>query len=279
MFFLFGVSGVLLLLNFYHKIRSCISSVIANDTIINIGLKGFLYYTKLQLSFYQSYAFYYDNNDFFRHSINYMQTGYNMMISNMYNYKIEEVDAHWMNVTMVFRCNNDYARKIVPKMIENYDIVHNHENKEITDMVFQQKLMYFNHPDDANITICNPMIMYLIKYHDTYLCKHNCHGIYEQWCSDMKPVNDPFFEIEYVDESNNITQSIDLPRSFFIENNEILSYAFLRRWFDYIYTDNSFVFNDEYVINMTDDSFETVTITRNEYVLLESTGYSIQKIK
>lgn len=279
MFFLIGISSVLFIIKFCDGIKDVISKAIRHDTIIDIGTKIFLYYTKVNTNISELYAFYYDNNVFFRHSVNYMQIGYNTIISNMYSYKIEPVDANWLNIVMIFCYNNDSRPKIVPKMIENYDMVYNHENKEITDMVIHRKMLYFNHPDNTTASLSNPMIMYLMKYHDKYLCKHNCHGIHQQWCSEMNIVSNPFFEIEYIDESNNITYSIDLPRGFFVENNELLSIAFLKRWFEYTYTDDLFVFNDDYVVNITDDSFETISLTKNEYILLGSAGYSIQKIK
>lgn len=279
MFFLIGISSVLFIIKFCHGIKDVMSKAICHNAIMDIGTKLFLYYTKVDTNISELYAFYYDNNVFFRHSVNYMQIGYNTIISNIYDYKIEPVDVNWLNIVMTFCCNNDSPQKIVPKMIENYEVVYNHKNKEITDMVFHRKMLYFNHPDDTTVSSTNPMIMYLMKYHDKYLCKHDCHGIYQQWCSEMKIVSNPFFEIEYVDKTNDITHSIDLPRSFFVENNELLSIAFLKRWFEYTYTDNTFVFNDDYVVNITDDSFETISLTKNEYILIGSAGYSIQKIK
>lgn len=279
MFFLFGISSLILVFKLYDTLHELLKKIDSNNVVADVGLKGFLLYTKMQSRFSQIYDMCYENDIFFRDYMNYLHIGYNRIITAMYNYKKEPVDANWIHISMLFRCNNDSSRKIVPKLIENYDIIHNRKDRNLTDMIVHRKMLFFNHANDLPIPSTNFMTMYLMKYYDKYLCKHNCYGMFQQWCSKMKTVNNPFFEIEYTDEENGVSYTIDIPKSYFVENNELLSFVFLKRWFDYSYTEDDFVFNEDYIINITDDSFDTLTLTRNEYILLTDKGYSIEKIK
>lgn len=279
MYFLFGISSILTVIKLYGHIAETLHKMMDNTTIVNIGIKGFMLYTRLQTNLSKMYSSCYEHDDFFRHAMNCVEMGYNGIVTNMYNYKKEPVDANWINISMLFRHNNDSSRKIVPKLIESYDMVHNHKSKQITDMVIHRKMLYFNHADTPNQVSTDPMTMYVVKHGNKYLCNHHCFRLYEQWTSSMNTVNNPFFEIEYIDKESDFSCTIDLPRNYFIENNEILSIAFLKRWFDYNYMHESFTFNDDYQLSITDDAFDNITLDRMDYIVLKTSGYSIEKTK
>ena len=78
--------------------------------------------------------------------------------------------------------------------------------------------------------------------------------------------------------------NIDLPKNFFIDGNEILSNAFIKRFIDYNimrgYSPNEkYLYSINYSIEVLDFCFSAHTLDKNSYILLSDSDFTIQRIK
>ena len=94
---------------------------------------------------------------------------------------------------------------------------------------------------------------------------------------NIKSVPNCFIVIEYKNVDTLDTCEIDLPRNVFIENNEILSNTFIKRWIDYNNIPCSY--SNNYLVTITDENFNVFRMRKNNYILLLSSGYTVEEIK
>ena len=91
-----------------------------------------------------------------------------------------------------------------------------------------------------------------------------------------KFVSNPFIEIIYVNLDNNQSTEIELDKSYFVNDNDILSTVFLKRYFDYRSNGKKFIFSQNYQLHITNFNFEDILINKNQYVNLGDNKYTIE---
>ena len=151
------------------------------------------------------------------------------------------------------------------------------DSEDISNMVIHNTLKPYSNENSEGMSNIEIKNFYMLKYNNLYLCTHNKRRLFDSWNGFMETTNNPFFEVEYNDNKYQI--SIDIPKSYFIVGNELLSSIFLKRWFDYTVMPDDFIFTNNYTIKITDEDFNEFELKNNEYILLNQNGYSIQKIK
>ena len=239
----------------------------------NIALQGILLYNKGFTFITECLNDIYKNNEDIHITVDFFYNLYLSVYGNLNNVKVEPFGNYWFLLSTMYLDRNENTYKLV----ENYQHIHFNKNEDISNMVIHNMLKPYskeNSEDTSNIDIKN---FYMLKYNNSYLCTHNKRRIFDSWNGLMETTSNPFFEVEYNDNKYQI--SIDIPKSYFIVGNEILSSIFLKRWFEYTVMPDDFIFTNDYTIKITDDDFNEIEIKNNEYILLNQNGYSIQKIK
>ena len=86
-------------------------------------------------------------------------------------------------------------------------------------------------------------------------------------------------EVTDLFENKDIEETVDIsiPKSHFIENNEILSLSYLKRYFSY--EEITFPFSTNYALTVCDSNLNSVTINTKQYILLLKDGYTVEDIK
>ena len=186
----------------------------------------------------------------------------------MNNYLIEPCEQNWYNRVIIYDKHynldgsfSDFA------LIEDYNTISYNTNREMMKKVFEIELRKYNNNSASTPSSINLKELYIIKFNDYYIYKL-CSKSLSESIINIKPVSNPFFSITYTDNKYYFSIELDLPKSIFISGNEILSCAFIKRWFDYSIMDSIFQFHNHYIIEMTDDNFEEVSIDSNKYILL-----------
>ena len=91
-----------------------------------------------------------------------------------------------------------------------------------------------------------------------------------------KFVSDPFMEIIYVNLDNGQSTEIELDKSYFVNDNDILSTVFLKRYFDYRSNEKNFIFSQNYQLQIINFNFEDILINKNQYINLGDNTYTIE---
>lgn len=248
----------------------------------NIALQSILLYNKGFTFVTECLNTIYKNNEDIHITVDFFYNLYLSVYGNLNNVKVEPFGNYWFLLSTMYLDRRENIYKLdrsenIYKLVENYQHIHFNKNEDISNMVIHNMLKPYskeNSEDTSNIDIKN---FYMLKYNNLYLCTHNKRRLFDIWNSEMNSISNPFFEVEYHDNYCHVT--IDIPKSYFIVGNEILSSIFLKRWFDYTIMSDEFVFTNNYTIKITDDNLDEFELTNNEYILLNQNGYSIQKIK
>jgi hypothetical protein len=82
-----------------------------------------------------------------------------------------------------------------------------------------------------------------------------------------------FISLEYTHPDMTDSIIIELDKYVYYENNVLLTPLFVKRCLEYQYL--PYKFDDDYIINIMDSKLKFVTITNNDYILLEKDSYSI----
>ena len=77
----------------------------------------------------------------------------------------------------------------------------------------------------------------------------------------------------YVSYNNKV--QIKLPSNIMLEDNDILSYLFVRHYMNINH--KAMVFDENYVLSCVDFQYHTFTLDRNSYVRLYSTSYNVHE--
>lgn len=217
----------------------------------------------------------YKNNVFMHNSMNLLHYSYAYLHSYMNNYLIEPCEQNWYNRVIIYDKHynldgsfSDFA------LIEDYNTISYNTNQNMMKKVIEFALRKYNNSLSTPSCI-NLKELYIIKFYDYYIYKL-CSKSLSESILNIKPVSNPFFSITYTDNKYFFSIDLDLPKSLFISGNQILSCAFIKRWFDYSIMDSIFQFHTHYIIEMTDDNFEDVSIDSNKYILLTDDGYTIK---
>lgn len=87
-----------------------------------------------------------------------------------------------------------------------------------------------------------------------------------------------FLCVEYVHPEMKSPISLNIPASYFLVGNELLSMAFVRRILEYKSVFTSFVFDEKYVVNVIDATVIQHRITCRNYIVLEKDTLRVVEI-
>lgn len=237
------------------------------DTLFQI----FLYYNKAKVELSYIFNHYYSNYYYFKLICDYTSYSTLKINSFIYDYPIEPIQKNWINKIILFDCKNTHCNTV--NLIEHYDYIDSEEN------VSEHILEKLNNVSDFT-TISNleqVQFLYMIKYDKYYIYKMTTTFLLNENILTIKSVPNCFLVIEYKNEDTQDTCEIDLPRNVFIENNEILSNTFLKRWIDY--NNIACSYSNNYLVTITDENFNIFRMKKNNYILLLSSGYTVEEIK
>ena len=226
-----------------------------------------------------SFEQYYNNNSKFKFIYDLVYYLGLLFDSYAFNYPTEPFNKYWMNSVII--CNPDNSNN--SQFLENYETIPyqlEYDEKEVKNCLID--LFEENKRFNIKINIDCIESLFIIKYNDKYIFKTNLYKIKKDDILDRKKVSNPFFEIKYTNLDSGFYTIIELPKSYLVDGNEILSNAFIKRYIDYYlscdYKDN-YLYSSNYSIEITDFCFNSQTLDKNKYVLLSDTDFTIQKIK
>lgn len=82
-----------------------------------------------------------------------------------------------------------------------------------------------------------------------------------------------FLTVEYSHPDMKDAIGLELPKSIFLKENEILSPAFIYRWL--LYQPREFVFDDKYTIQIIDNNIEMASLKYPEYIRILEKSYVV----
>lgn len=127
----------------------------------------------------------------------------------------------------------------------------------------------------SNIFSCENTFLLTMKVDGKTISR--MHGVDRQdYSISGEKVRTHFLSIEYRHPAMESTIVIELDPSLYLVGNEILSAGFIERYLEY--QDVAFVFDTEYVLDIMDSKIKMLTLTSDQYVVLDKTEYRVIRV-
>lgn len=267
----------------YNYFNNLLKMFLENMTFLtNIVIGLFTFYNNCLTTVKYTFENYYNNNKNFRFLFDITSYFYILFDSYIHDYPVEPLSQHWVN-SIIF-CIQD-NNKNNNQFLEHYETIpyqleYNDEDVKETLIELLEENKKFNIKTSLDC-IEN---LFIVKYNNKYIFKTNLNNLKANEILDKKNVSNPFFEIKYTNLDTGSYMNIDLPKNYFIDGNEILSNAFMKRFIDYhvalgYFKEEDNLYSNNYSIEITDFCFSALTLDKNSYVLLSGSEFSIQNIK
>lgn len=284
MYFLIGIGTIIIGLrlcdNFFKK-------YINLSAIQGYTVKCVLFYHKLQLQVNRYFNQVYMNNELIHHLFDLCANIYLNTYSYVYDVRVLPYENCWISTHIMYSRELRHMSFIINKakplfyndlfpINSEYDIISFNKNMDLTNMIIENKLSNYKKNEKMSTLIVKQL--FVLKYDNKFFCTHTKENLHKQWHSMGDYTMNPFFTIEYKD-SDNFTTEIDLPKSFFIENNEILSNIFIKYWLEQQPFYKDVLFDNNYTLTIIDSNFNNVSINPNQYIILENNSYRIETLK
>jgi len=255
--------------------------MLENITILtNLAISLFTFYTNLLTNTKIIFEDYYNNHKNFRFMYDITSYVYFLFDSYLCEYPIEPFSNYWIN--SIIYCIQDNNNN---QFLENYETIP-YQLEYNNDNVKENLIQVLEGQKKFNIKTNIDCIenLFIIKNNNKYIFKTNLNNFNANDILDKKNVSNPFFEIKYTNLDTGHYMNIDLPKNFFIDGNEILSNAFIKRFIDYNimrgYSPNEkYLYSINYSIEVLDFCFSAHTLDKNSYILLSDSDFTIQRIK
>ncbi len=240
--------------------------------IINIITNLFFLWTTLKTDIYIAFNDYYKEHFYFRFTCDILIHSTNLIKGYLYDYPVEPFEKDWINKIITF----DSEKNGVCEMIETFDCVIDYRDELNTEEIIKKKLTNINFGKYiSGLKKVNEL--YMIKYKNNYIFRMTSYRLCNDNVLSVNPVINCFLVITFENKDIEETVDISIPKSHFIENNEILSLSYLKRYFSY--EEITFPFSTNYALTICDSNLNSVTINNKQYILLLKDGYTVEDIK
>lgn len=241
-------------------------------TIIAVSYitKLFIGYKQYETNALIEYNHLYRANEFIHYTSNYVNYFFRIVNAEIYDYKIQPADESWFNYILYYKDGN----KTFPLREKYQTVPFFYKRVDFENFIHVNLHAYKTW---QQIDLNNVRSLFLLKCREKYICKLHPKE-FSNSNIDVKPVSNPFLEIIYKNLDDDSSHDVDIPKSYFYDNNDILSCTFLKRYFEYKVNAPDFHFSHNYVLIVTNFNMEEETITNSQYVHLGNNEYSIENV-
>jgi len=126
---------------------------------------------------------------------------------------------------------------------------------------------FYDNATDNDIIIGLDKYLFLAKYNSLILSKVNAKPL----ATESIPCKNPFLSIIYKYQNDEV--EFDIPKKYFVKDNEILSDLFVARYLKHHFPQVSF--DSNYILKIIDCDLKLIILNSNSYILLDKDSYSI----
>jgi hypothetical protein len=213
----------------------------------------------------------YETNSVARYLINIFNYSIKYVSSMYLNQKIEPMAESWISISAFISHNNwshDYKEYYSDHLLNSND-----ETLENRIPLYEDIYNSFNNLLSTLSTHINSVVT--LKHDNIYIhriCNKSVPALTLD-INDIKKSYVRFLSIEYTHPDIKDQIIFTLDKSHFLNNNEILSNAFVLKLLEYQSYD--YVFDNYYKLKIMDNNINTFEISSNQHILLKENSYHI----
>ena len=248
---------------------------IQNVDYTTILTKLFLIYvdTKIRVSKCGNYL--YNNFDCIKNTVD--TTSYNLdKITAVYNnYRIEPFNNNWVCISILLKNDETLFTGNQQIYLEYYQHIKPHTIPDVSNTDYHNNcLSHFGKMATSIAKSDNNVIetMVTMKLDDGTTINSFNKSTDERTYSNTRSKSS-FLTVEYTHPKMQNRISMELEQDLFFTNNVILSPLFIKRYLEY--QPEEFIFDENYTINLMDDTINMITLTYSQSILLSEDSYTI----
>jgi hypothetical protein len=201
--------------------------------------------------------------------------------SILINTRLEPKENHWISIAPLYKLsgnqelNDNYLLEEHVNLLPCVDYIS-------TDLKNEDLLLHMNEWIDATQNLFEDQgikeILILLKFGKQYVYRICRKGMSHLQYLLFESSGMRFLSIEYSYPGINKPIFIDVDKYAYFVDNEILSPAFIKRFFDHNIGIDKDVFRSEYVLKIMDNNLNNFEITNQQYILLQTNSYAIKDL-
>jgi len=268
-------------LSFSEKSTTITSFISGKMTTVDIfkanALTYIVCYSKIMNNVNQKYKQLYDNNYVAKTIIDHTIYVFDYIYSFFIRKKIEPFSSNWISTYILSkRDKNRYVGEEYT-LLESYDFMTNPYQSFNDSMICE---LNFNETCDAVDSIVLNSTSYIeglvkMKIGGQYVYRifDNNNGLFKEFKMPLLPSNASFLSIEYTHPLMKNSIVINLNKSVYFVNNQILSPTFIKMYLEY--QSELYHFDMDYVLKVMDNNINSFELKFDKSVLLTENGYLI----
>tara|TARA_B110000285_G_scaffold231990_1_gene302004 strand:- start:5129 stop:5995 length:867 start_codon:yes stop_codon:yes gene_type:complete len=279
----YNVLDVLLSTNVEYLINS------TNDMITNLwdvdytslGTNLFMRYIEIKIKLNTFCKYLYTNYDIVKNSVDI--TSYNIEYQKArYNkHRIEPFEEYWICVSMLLNNNKDKFSGNEDIYLENYQFIKPHLTPDISQKEYYNECLTYFTETASSIASCDKQVLETMVTmrigNNTFNKSFNKGTIINQdesnYCNTLSKVS--FLSIEYTHPKMDKKIVINIPKSMYFANNNILSALFIKRYLEYQY--EPYIFDNKYTLNLMDNNVKMFSMKYTDSIVLSENTYQVVK--
>lgn len=208
------------------------------------------------------------------------------ILTSLFNYKIEPFYESWLSYIYINDSNvlsekyYDISEYAIFSKDRNALIFHAEKDKtyksDLIQLYNNEKAWYRQFADLPEKSNKENDFMAIIKINNKYICRKSFLSLIVYEAHFIHNTCKYLLCIEYEHPKMKEKIFINLDPKFFLEKNEILSPAFVKRCL--LFQRTPFIFDLDYKLNILDNMMKTFTIDANSYIYINRDGYEIKKM-
>ena len=160
-------------------------------------------------------------------------------------------------------------------MNENYD----HYYEELIDNTSLLAEQLNNNYQVLN-SVSTDYTLFTMTYKDQYIVRSEFLDLQNNNFEKMlfnEKVKKPFVKISYIEPNSEVSIDMNIPDSYYLENNELFCATFVKRYLEY--QNKPYNFDLDYQIYIMDSDINEFTLSNEEYIVITKDGYEVKSKK
>ena len=271
----------IVLYNIFAIINICVNNALLITQKYDFNevlLDSITLYSKINQNIQTNYKKIYDENKTFQivmDHVFYIMKCFNAFLNNQ---RIEPFVNEWINVSVINKAIYDDFQ-----LIESYEYINDNEEiivdyPDSNNHEPKWKISFINWYNTVNNILKNDALVLngsiTMKYENCYIHREcNENKILNE--ISFEPSNISFISVELHHPKLKNPLIIDIEKGYYIINNELLSFTFIKRYLEY--HENMQNFDEYYTVKVMTNNIEEFEIKSDEYVVLKKDSYEILK--
>ena len=237
------------------EVNTYLSCIINNDTTQSLALNSIICYSKISNNISKCTNIIYNSHNCIHDTCDFISYSFKYIFALLQNRHIEPLQHNWIRVSSVY-FSTKYVYHYKYYTNDNINLlINNHELKKYSV--------------GKNRYMCESW--YTVKYENNISISRVAFS-YDSLITTPSSIR--FLTIEYIHPSMKERIQLTINNSWYITGNELLSFAMILHLLQE-QSEDSYVFDKNYTINVMDNKIRMYELKHNEYILLDSRNFRI----